>query len=634
MEGNIATPAISVITPVYNGAATLDRALRSVYGQTFPNWEVVAVDDGSTDGSYDILRRWADMDRRVRPLRQGENSGVSAARNAAIRAARGEFVAYLDQDDEYHPDYLAQVARLHGRADVLVFGYNLVSEDGQAGHRPAACDPAAHRNDFFLHCIVTPLGVAHRRQLWTTAGGFNEMWCFGEDWDFWKRLARAGAEFLFLPIKSGRYHVRSDRASLIPHITRRQSEIFQANWEAGRPLYGGRPLGAAPRKVRKIAFASPHCLVDPSNGAAVATSHLLQLVQDEGFECRALCGPRLDAPQVATLETVLAAAPNGGGMRKTKLTGCDAEMLLTRLGSVPLAVFSAPFNAAGWFDEAATTAFYQSYTAFLDDYRPDVLLTYGGHPVAVSMMELAKKRDIPIVFALHNFLYSGTQPFRLVDYVVVPSEFSRRYYWDKLGLACQRLPNVVDRGRVEAQGRSPQQLSRRRPDIPILVVEGRGRAADLRETGVDVDAMASLRIMANTGDPREFYGITKLLLVPSLWNEAWPLVPAEGMINGIPVLGSNRGGLPEPVGDAGFLFDIPARYTPESRDLPSEQEIEPWIETIVRLWDDPRLYEQYSQAARQRAESWRPERLESVYRDFFGNVFPQPGPPLLPTAFI
>ena len=128
----------------------------------------------------------------MRPLCLGENRGVSAARNAAIRAARGEFVAYLDQDDEYHADYLAQVARLRGRADVLVFGYDLVWEDGQTIARPAACDPIAYRNDFFLHSIVTPLGVAHRRELWTSAGGFNEMWSFGEDWDLWKRLRGPG----------------------------------------------------------------------------------------------------------------------------------------------------------------------------------------------------------------------------------------------------------------------------------------------------------------------------------------------------------------------------------------------------------------------------------------------------------
>ena len=110
-------------------------------------------------------------------------------------------------------------------------------------------------------------------------------------------------------------------------------------------------------------------------------------------------------------------------------------------------------------EKAEATAFYQAYTALLDDYRPDVLLTYGGHPVAVSMIELAKKRDIPVVFALHNFSYSRAEPFKAVDYVIVPSDFCRRYYWDKLGLACQKLPNVIDWRRVEAQERNAQYLT-------------------------------------------------------------------------------------------------------------------------------------------------------------------------------
>ena len=127
-------------------------------------------------------------------------------------------------------------------------------------------------------------------------------------------------------------------------------------------------------------------------------------------------------------------------------------MILTSQGTVPVAVFSAPFTASGWSEKAEATAFYQAYTAFLDDYCPDVLLTYGGHPVAVSMIELAKKRDIPVVFALHNFSYSRAEPFKAVDYVIVPSDFCRRYYWDKLGLACQKLPNVIDWRRVERAG--------------------------------------------------------------------------------------------------------------------------------------------------------------------------------------
>ena len=93
---------------------------------------------------------------------------------------------------------------------------------------------------------------------------------------------------------------------------------------------------------------------------------------------------------------------------------------------------------------------------------------------------------------------------------------------------------------------------------------------------------------------------------------------------------SNRGALPEIVGNAGFLFDIPACYTPTTKTVPSEEEVRPWVETIIRLWDDPAFYRQSSQAARDRARIWHPSELASRYTEFFQGVFPQPGPPFVP----
>ncbi len=204
--------------------------------------------------------------------------------------------------------------------------------------------------------------------------------------------------------------------------------------------------------------------------------------------------------------------------------------------------------------------------------------------------------------------------------------------------------NPEPRKGVHVFARIAEVLARRRPDIPLLIVEGAARTNCLAELGIDLAGLTNLRTMPNTPDPRDFYAVTKVLLMPSLMENAG-FVAMEAMINGIPVLASNRGGLPETIGgsphpgplpqagEGGILFAIPARYTPETRDLPTNEEVEPWVETIIRLWDDAAEYERWSRAARERAQQWHPDRLAPVYREFFGSITHQPGPPLVPRGF-
>ena len=123
--------------------------------------------------------------------------------------------------------------------------------------------------------------------------------------------------------------------------------------------------------------------------------------------------------------------------------------------------------------------------------------------------------------------------------------------------------------------------------------------------------------------------MTKALVMPSLMENVG-LVAMEAMLNGIPVLGSNRGALSETIGTDGLLFDIPARYTQQSPAIPTADEVAPWVETIIRLWDDAAYYEQCSRAVRERSRLWHPDQLATTYRDFFSNLRPQPGPPLVP----
>src|SRR5207245_10834661 len=153
----------------------------------------------------------------------------------------------------------------------------------------------------------------------------------------------------------------------------------------------------------------------------------------------------------------------------------------------------------------------------LERCRPELVLAYGGDCVAQEIMTQAKRRGVPVVFALHNFAYHGGELFRPVDAVLVPSRFAQAHYRRTLGLDCTPIPGPWDWTRVrcqEVRGRyvtfvNPQPpkgvflfarialaLERRRPDIRLLVVEGRGKADWLERTGLDIGGLGNVFVMA------------------------------------------------------------------------------------------------------------------------------------------
>ena len=132
------TPDISIVIPVYNTEEYLTRCVSSLTGQTHANLEICLVDDGSTDGSGGLCDELADKDPRIRVLHK-ENEGQGVARNAGIRMAEGEFVAFLDSDDYWDPDGCRKILeRLRETgADLCAFGYCKEDENGNLLTEPA-----------------------------------------------------------------------------------------------------------------------------------------------------------------------------------------------------------------------------------------------------------------------------------------------------------------------------------------------------------------------------------------------------------------------------------------------------------------------------------------------------------------
>ncbi len=113
------------------------------------NWELIIVDDCSTDGSYEAALEWAVDDARIHVHRSAESSGECASRNLALRRSRGEFVSYLDCDDEYYPHYLASVVPFFRRCDVVVCGYDIFIEGSSTDEPAGSWDPARRRGSPF-----------------------------------------------------------------------------------------------------------------------------------------------------------------------------------------------------------------------------------------------------------------------------------------------------------------------------------------------------------------------------------------------------------------------------------------------------------------------------------------------------
>ncbi|PZQ14087.1 MAG: glycosyl transferase [Rhodanobacter denitrificans] len=187
--GEFGTAVVSVIMPVYNAESTLQRSIDSVLGQTHRALELIAVDDGSSDGSAALIEAQRQHDARVRLIRQA-NAGVAAARNAGIAAATGSHVAFLDSDDWWHPRKLElQLAQMQRQsAQVAYCSYLRVAESGRTLSRVDPPAELGYRDLLRSNYIGHLTGIYDRR-----IGDAPFLKIGHEDYAFWlDRLRRAG----------------------------------------------------------------------------------------------------------------------------------------------------------------------------------------------------------------------------------------------------------------------------------------------------------------------------------------------------------------------------------------------------------------------------------------------------------
>ena len=229
-------PLFSIIMPLYNKAPYVRKAVESVVGQTFGDWELVVVDDGSTDGSGEVVGNYTDP--RIRLVRQ-ENAGVGAARNRGVRESRAQYLCFLDADDWWEPTFLEEMAALierHPDAGIYGTGYYIV-KNGKKRVAPIGVEEGFMEGEI-NYCRVytktlcmplTSISVCMPRAVFDEAGGFPTDIKLGEDFLLWVRVAlRHKVMLLNKPLSNynqdvdvtyrGTHHLRDPKEHMLWHL--------------------------------------------------------------------------------------------------------------------------------------------------------------------------------------------------------------------------------------------------------------------------------------------------------------------------------------------------------------------------------------------------------------------------------
>ncbi|MCP1337409.1 glycosyltransferase family 2 protein [Futiania mangrovi] len=194
MTSGTGDPRVSIIMPVFNAAPFIAESIGSALGQTFPDVELIVLDDGSTDGSQEAVQSLAD-DPRVRIVRSGSSEGPFVLRNRGIGMARGSLIAFLDADDCWHPDKLKrQVAALeaHPEAGLCHTLVQDITEDGKPIPE-RLIDMSDFQGDCFRQMLrrngVGNSSVVVPKQVFEVVGCFDESFRYRGDWEMWVRIA-------------------------------------------------------------------------------------------------------------------------------------------------------------------------------------------------------------------------------------------------------------------------------------------------------------------------------------------------------------------------------------------------------------------------------------------------------------
>ena len=281
----MASPLVSIITPAFNSAPFIAETIAAALAQTCADFELIVIDDESTDDTIDVVHRTANGDPRVIVM-VNAHGGPAAARNAGIDAARGRFIALLDSDDVWMPAYLESQLSMLGRfRDLAIVTANAINRGGVLDGRPLWTRTAGWRR-LTLHDVITQddavcIMSLFRREVADRLGGFDVHFNGNEDYEFWIRAANAGFGIVQHYRPMGFYRRRPDSVSSNEQRTLNgMLRVLDAASRMHGPLEFERPAIAGQMQHIRREIARSQLRASLANDDAAAAARTFKALSD------------------------------------------------------------------------------------------------------------------------------------------------------------------------------------------------------------------------------------------------------------------------------------------------------------------------------------------------------------------
>ena len=393
----------------------------------------------------------------------------------------------------------------------------------------------------------------------------------------------------------------------------------------------------------KVLFLCVKCALDDRSGAAHSVRNILRALAEAGWDAKSLTMTLFDGQAEYPRQKLLGA--------QNAVPESEGQLFRLHRHGVEHTMFYTHSTVDRNLTKKEAQGFYQQAKSFLQKEQPDVIVMFGQSPLCRHLINLAGSVCRSLVFYLANPSYTSAELFEPFDQIFMPSNFLAEYYQEKIGIQGEviRTPvapeqhvmphEVLGVRNIEARkhgfitfmnpslpkggalfGRLVTMAERERPDLLFLGVEGRMTDEDWARAGLDLANLRNLWWIPNQDYVRSIYERTSVLLFPSFWVEPSGRSIAEAQLGGIPVLGSNHSGIPEQLNGGGVLFDIPERCREKFSEVPTEEEVRPWLDIIYKLMDDDQCYQEATNWALRGSSIFQPERVKQEIIDYFENL--------------